>query len=338
MRRVIVLGGLGVFGRIATEHLRKLGVHVRTASRGAGADLQLDANDPASIRSVVRHGNIVLDAAGPFHSRTLALIETAIEVGFDVVDLNDNLHYAELVMELEPRIAEAGIRVLSSASTVSAFAAAVMKIAGTAAPRRFTSFLAPASRHTANAGAALSLLCSIGQPIRILRDGKLQFARGWCESRTVSLPRPAGPIRGYLFESADALYLPRIHPSLQDVAMYVDANVLGANTMLTLAAYSKVVRKLMQCGIGFGTSLARRFGSSTGGIVYEIEGVDGRIARFALVAEQNSYLVAIAPAVLAVQRIASDQFTERGLVLPERHAEPLAILRFLDSAGVKYVT
>lgn len=100
MRRVIVLGGLGLFGRSAAEQLQKLGVHVRTASRSVGADLQMDANDPASIRSVVRHGNIVLDAAGPFHTRTLALIETAIEVGFDVVDLNDNLQYAESVVAL----------------------------------------------------------------------------------------------------------------------------------------------------------------------------------------------------------------------------------------------
>ncbi len=337
MRRVIVLGGLGLFGRSAAEQLRRLGLAVQTASRGAGADLQMDANDPASIRSVVRHGNIVLDAAGPFHSRTLALIETAIETGFDVVDLNDNLQYAESVVAIEPRIAEAGIRVLSSASTVSAFAAAVMKIIGPTTPRRVTSFLVPASRYTSNAGAASSLLRSVGQPIRILRDGELQIVRGWCESRTVALPRPVGPIRGYVFESADALYLPRIHPSLKDVAMYIDANVLGANTMLKLAAYSKVVQKVMQCGIGLGTSLARRFGSSIGGIAYEVEGDDRRIARFALVAERNSYLVAIAPAVLAVQKIASDQFTERGLVLPDRHAEPLEILRFLDSAGLKYV-
>ncbi len=259
-------------------------------------------------------------------------------MGFDVVDLNDDLQYAESV--LEPRtsqIAEAGIRVLSSASTVSAFAAAAMRIIGPTSPRRLTSFLMPATRYTASAGTAMSLLRTVGRPIRILQGGELQTVVGWRESRSIRLPRPLRTIRGHLFESADALWLPRICPSLQDVAMYVDANTFGANAMLTLAAHSRVVRQTMQRGLGLGTWLARRFGSNVGGVAYELEGNDGSTARFALFAETNSYLVAIAPAVLAVQKMANDQFTERGLVLPDRYADPVEILRFLDAAGVKYV-
>ncbi len=261
MRRVIVLGGLGFFGRAAAAQLRRLGVHVRTASRGGGADLRIDANDPESIRAAVRPGNIVLDAAGPFHGRSLALVEMAIRVGFDVVDLNDDLQYAELVLSRAPQIAEAGIRVLCSASTVSAFAAAVMRIIGPTSPRRLTSFLMPATRHTANAGTATALLRTVGQPIRILRSGELRTVLGWRESRTIRLPSPLRAIRGHLFESADALWLPRICPSLKDVAMYVDANTLGANAMLTMAAHSRIVRHMMQRGLGFGTRLARRFGA-----------------------------------------------------------------------------
>src|SRR5262245_1712962 len=119
MRRVVVLGGLGFFGRAATEQLRKFGVHVRTASLRPGADLQIDANDAQSIRAAISAGNIVLDAAGPYHGRSTALIDTAIDVGFDVVDLNDDLSYAESVLARESQIVEAGIRVLPSSSTVS---------------------------------------------------------------------------------------------------------------------------------------------------------------------------------------------------------------------------
>ena len=213
-----------------------------------------------------------------------------------------------------------------------------MKMIGSPAPRRITSFLAPASRHTANIGTAMSLLHTIGKPIRILRDGKMQIVRGWRETRTFPLPRPLGPIRGHVFESAEVLYLPRICPSLKDVAMYVDANTFGANAVLTMAAYSNVMRRVMQGGIGWGTSMARRFGSTVGGMAYEVEGENGHVARFAIVAKLNSYLVAIAPAVLAVQKMANDQFTERGLVLPDRYADPFEILRFLNSAGVELVT
>jgi hypothetical protein len=163
----------------------------------------------------------------------------------------------------------------------------------------------------------------------------MQTVLGWSESRTFSLSPPLGPIRGHLFESADALYMARMFPSLRDVAMYVDANTFGANTALSVAAHSNVIRRAMQSGIGLGTWLARRFGSTIGGVAYEIENENGQVARYALVAELNSYLIAVAPAVLAVQKMANDQFNERGLVLPDRYAELSEILEFLNFAGVK---
>jgi hypothetical protein len=281
----------------------------------------------------------VLDAAGPFHSRTPALIETAIDVGFDVVDLNDDLSYAEMVLAHESQIAAAGIRVLSSASTVSAFSGAVMKLIGPESPRRFTSFLKPATKRTANLGTAKSLTRTIGQPIRVLREGMLQTICGWREKRTFRFPpsQKKRPIHGHVFESADALWLPRVRPSLKDVAMYVDANVFGANTFLTMAARSNLFRGVLQRAIGLGTSLARQFGSEIGGVAYELEDDDGRTARFALVAKERSYMLAIAPAVLAIQKMANDQFTERGLILPDRYADPRQILAFLETIGVKFV-
>jgi short subunit dehydrogenase-like uncharacterized protein len=339
VRHVVVLGGLGFFGRTAAAELRTLGVQVQTASRRPGADLCIDANNPESIRAAVKHANIVLDAAGPYYARTRALIETAIEVGFDVVDLNDDLSYAEMILRYETPIAEAGIRVLSSASTVSAFSAAVMKIIGPESPSRFTSFLAPATRLTANGGTAKSLLRTIGKPIRVLRQGTLQTIPGWREKRTFRFhsSQKMRPIHGHVFESADALWLPRIRPSLRDVEMYVDANTLGANAFLSLAARSNITRSLLQRTIGFGTSAARRFGSEVGGVAYELEGEGGRTARFAMIAEEKSYMLAIAPAVLAIQKLATDQITERGLILPDRYADPQQILGFLQSAGVKFV-
>ena len=140
MRRVIVLGGLGLFGRTAAEQLRVLGVSIQTASRRRGADLQVDANDPASIRAAFKHGDIVVDAAGPFHLRSTALIEAAIEIGLDIIDINDDLIYAERVIALKPRIDNTEIRVLSSASSVSAISAAVVRHSGIAEPVRVAAF------------------------------------------------------------------------------------------------------------------------------------------------------------------------------------------------------
>lgn len=119
--------------------------------------------------------------------------------------------------------------------------------------------------------------------------------------------------------------------------MYVDANIVGANRCLSLAAHSKWVRTLLQRTVGFGTAAARRFGSATGAVAYELEGEGGRSARFALFAKEKSYMMAVAPAVLAIQKMANDELTNRGLILPDRYVDPREILPFLQTVGVEFI-
>jgi hypothetical protein len=334
VRRVVVLGGLGLFGRTAAEELRGHGIAVKTASRSAAADIRVDANNIESIRATIRSDDVVLDAAGPFHLRSTALIRAAIEIGFDVIDINDNLGYAESVVAMEPRIAAAGIRVLSSASTVSAVAAAVLRHSQVAEPRYLAAYLAPASRHTANVGTALSLINSVGQPVRVFRDGRLQTRIGWSERSLFLMPKPVGWICGRLYESADSLYLPRIWPTLGYVDMYVDTNTRGMNSLLRLAAHSNLVRNLMQRGVRLGTALAKLFGARAGGVAYAIGDAAANVECYAVIAKENSFLTAVAPAVLAARAIAEERFFERGLVAPDRQVEPAELIAYLKRAGI----
>jgi saccharopine dehydrogenase-like NADP-dependent oxidoreductase len=334
VKRIIVLGGLGQFGRTAANELRALELPFVTASRRGAAEIHVDANDASSIRAVIQSGDIVLDTAGPFHSRSTALLESAIQIGFDVIDINDDLRYAESVLALAPRIDSAGIRVLSSASSVSAIAAAVVRQSGIIEPRRVTAFLAPASRHTSNPCAALSLIRAVGRPVRIFHDGQLQERIGWSDSKSFRMPPPLGTIHGRLFESADAALLPRIWPTLRDVAMYVDTNTPGVNNLLRLAARYRFVRRVLEYRAGLGTRIARTLGSNAGGIGYEIEDARGHIARYAIVAAKNSFITAVAPAVLAAQALAEDGFPHRGLVAADRHVDPDVLFAFLQSRGI----
>jgi hypothetical protein len=312
VRRVIVLGGLGWFGRAIAEQLGRLGVGAISASRGAGAPLRIDANDPASLHSNLRPGDIVIDAAGPYHLRSTAFVEAAIEIGFDVIDLNDYLHYAHALLGLKPQIDAAGIRVLTSASTVSAVAAAVVRRVEIASPVSIRGFIVPASKHSANPGAALSLLRSVGRPISVWRAGRLQTAIGWSESRGFPMPQPVG-------------------------RMFVDTNTPGVNWLFCAAARSVFVRQILERRSRTGTQIARWLGSPAGGVGYEIEGSDGRVARFAIVAGQNGFLTAIAPAILAARRLAENRFDCRGLVSPDRHVEPQELFEFLAETGIKTV-
>ena len=83
-----------------------------------------------------------------------------------------------------------------------------------------------------------------------------------------------------------------------------------------------------------GTWLAKKLGSSAGGIGYEIEGPSGYLLRYAIVSASNSFLTAVAPAVLAAWAIAKDRLPHRGLVLPERQVVPGELFAFLSEQGI----
>jgi saccharopine dehydrogenase-like protein len=369
-RRVIVLGGTGLFGRAALDLLRVDGLTPLVASRGSarrparlperrpaggfarsavggaerrpvlagGAlpDLRLDAEDPATLRAALRQGDIVLDAAGPFQERSAALVETALEIGYDVVDLSDSLAHFLKIDAMRPRIDARGIRVLTSCSSVTTLLATLVRASGATAPARVSVFLSPASKVTATAGTGGALRHSLGQPIRILRGGELVPARGWRESRPFRMPPPIGWARGYLMESVHVATLPRVFPTIRSADFWVDSRVPGLNVLFRLLARAPaaVARFLLRSG-GRSTWIAHRFGSAAGGMVAEIEDRSGSVIRACLFASRRSYLAAVAPAVLAVRAIASGRFTERGLVPHDRHVDPEELFAFLRWLGIE---
>jgi hypothetical protein len=170
--------------------------------------------------------------------------------------------------------------------------------------------------------------------VRVFRDGRLQRRIGWSERSRFLLPDPIGQICGRLCESADSVYLPKIWPTLQNVIMYVDTNTPGMNSVLQLASHSNLARGILRHGIRLGTSLARWIGATAGGVGYGIEDAAGIVACYAITANENSFLTAVAPAVLAARSMVEDKFTERGLILPDRHVEPAELFAYLKAAGI----
>ncbi|HKB79710.1 MAG TPA: NAD-dependent epimerase/dehydratase family protein, partial [Thermoanaerobaculia bacterium] len=100
MKRIVVIGASGFFGRLILERLRAAGLQALGASRSQG-DLRLDAEDPGDLRENLRQRDLVIDAAGPFQTRTPALVDTAMRVGFDLIDLSDSAEYTRKIYERE---------------------------------------------------------------------------------------------------------------------------------------------------------------------------------------------------------------------------------------------
>ena len=311
-RRIVVLGGTGFFGAAAVELLRG---GCTVASRRTGVDVR----DVASLRAFLREGDVVIDAAGPFHDRGTGLIEAACGVGADVLDLSDSLAYAERVAATEERVARAGIRVLTSCSSVSAIDAAFVRLSGIAKPERVRAFLAPASRRAGRGAVLASFFASLARPVRVRRGGALVPVAAWSESRAFAMPAPVGPVRGGLMETADALWLPRAWPSLRDAEFYVDPRVpLWTVRFPGARAFSW---------------LGRVFGRVDGGVGAEIEGGDGAVVRCSLVAGDGAHRIAVAPAVIAARAIAEGRFEPRGLVPPDRQVDPDELMSVCASFG-----
>ncbi|HUP47183.1 MAG TPA: saccharopine dehydrogenase NADP-binding domain-containing protein [Thermoanaerobaculia bacterium] len=317
MKRIVVVGGNGFFGRLITERLRAAGLEPLVASRSS-TELRIDANSAEDLRAQLKQRDLVIDAAGPFQTRTPALIEAAAKIGFDVIDINDTPGYAAMVYEHEAPIAAAGIRVLTSCSTLSTVSAAVLGMSSVGHPRRLTAYLRPASRRTANPASVNSFLGSlIGRP-RILR-----------------FPQPLGSRRGVTVRTADSIMLPRLFPSLREAELIVDAGVPGANAILRAAVNRPQVRRLLDRYRDAAVALVRRIGPRSGILAYEIVTTGGQKHQF--FTGEQTHLTAVIPAVMAAQSIAAGRFPHRGVVPPSQHLDAAALFEALWREGIAVV-
>ena len=333
-RRIVVLGAGGFFGSVASQRLVAEGLTpVRSSRRPGIFELPIDANDPNSVRSGLRSGDIVVDAAGPFQNRNTALVEAAIEVGFDVVDLSDSFAYARRILAIHGRINPSRVCVLTSCSAVSAVSAALVRLSGIREPVRISVFLAPASRTTANPATIRSLLASVGSPVTVRRDGRLVSTIGWRTSRPFPWPGRRNA-RGFLTESADAVLLPEVWPSVRTVDFWVDTQLPLANAFLHTAARVPGGPALVGRLSVVLPAVARRLGAAAGGFGVEVEAPDGGVVRRVLSGSAQSYLIAVAPAVLAVRALAAGRFHHVGLVPVDRQADPDKLVRYLATAGI----
>lgn len=331
MRRIVLLGAAGYFGSAAAGLLRQRGIPFIAAGRGSVAELKVDAERPEGLRE----GDVVLDAAGPFQRRTAALLEAAIEKRFDVVDLSDSLAYAKAAVALAPRFERAGIRVITACSSASAVSAVLVRATGIREPVSARVFLAAASRRSARYGTSASALASLGRDIEVWREGKPAAARGWGEPWGFEFPAPVGATTCRLVEFPDALLLPREFPSLKLVESRAATRIRGLDVLLAVAGRIPGFPAIVRAALSPATvAMLRPLGREGGGVGVEVAGPDGESRRASLTGAEHSHLVAVAPAVLAVRRLAEGGVRARGLLLAAQAVADAELLDMVASRGV----
>ena len=300
--------GAGFFGRVIARRLVDVGIAPILASRTHG-DLRLDVADAGSIMAGLLPGDVVVDTAGPFQQRSTALVEAAIELGCDLVDLSDSLAYARGVLARHEDAVARGVRIFTSCSAIATVAASAIRASGRLAPETCDLFLAPASADTGNPATVRAFLSSVD----------------WSRSREF----PADRRRGYRVESAAAVLLPRSWPSLRWVDFWVDPNAPFAARSIALASRLSLTGALSALAPVSARILGRRDGSFSVAISEA-----GRYSLTRLSAPRGSYLIAAEPAVLAAESLARGADSSPGVVPADKQVDPEALFARLRGLGV----
>ena len=166
MKRIVVLGSAGVFGRLLIGELHS---EVVGASRATGADLR----DPDSIARLARGAFAVLCAAGPFQSFDRRCVRAAVEEGAHWLDIADDPGWFFGLLDdhdLDARAREKGVAVVSGLSTLPAISGALVRCVVRQArahvpPQDFEITLGIGNRNAKGAGSIASAMTGDGRTI-----------------------------------------------------------------------------------------------------------------------------------------------------------------------------
>lgn len=231
-RPVLVLGATGVFGSRACRLLAAGGAPVVAVARdrrrlaALGAELGCATESavlPEAIDGLLeRHRPaVVLDASGPFQDRDYTIPRAAIAHRCAYLDLSDGREDVRAIGALDRQAREAGVAVISGASTVPALSGAVIDRLAPSFAEIECAEIAIAPGNDAPRGRAVvdSILSYLGRPIPSWQDGAWTEVTGWLDSRVVDLGT-FGRRRVAACDVPDLTLLPERHPDLRTVTFH----------------------------------------------------------------------------------------------------------------------
>jgi NAD(P)-dependent dehydrogenase (short-subunit alcohol dehydrogenase family) len=296
-RRVLVIGGYGVFGSmIASRLARDGGIDVVVAGRSrqkarvhcgrhGGRPLQLDTSGDLLAVFQSARPDIVIDASGPFQSRAAEpyrVARAAIAARAHYIDLADDASFVRGIEALDDDARAAGVMVLSGCSTVPAVSAAAVDHLrnGIAKIESIETCLLPGNRAPRGVSVIKSILAQVGRPLRVREAGRWRERIAWRATErhrlTVEGMPPMGLRRASLIGAPDLILFPQRY---------------GARTVRFLAGLELAVmhlgvrwlselvhRKLIKNPAGFARLLKSLadvfypFGSDRGGMAVRVTG------------------------------------------------------------------
>lgn len=204
MKKVVVLGGYGNFGKRIVESLASIeNITIYVAGRShdkamactngltasAIATLQplsLDIfSDTFKEQLETLSPYLVIHTSGPFQGQDYRVPKACLEVGAHYIDLADDRRFVCDITQLDAQAKDQGLLIVSGASSVPGLSSTVVEHYQNQFSTIETIDLAIAPGNRAERGLATveAILSYTGHPINVFKEGQWQNIYGWMSSR-----------------------------------------------------------------------------------------------------------------------------------------------------------
>ena len=365
---VLIIGGSGVFGahlcrRLARLKLYRILIGGRRAEKAATLIEELCKLDPdcragfvACDRATLSGADLkalglraIVDAAGPFQTSSHTLVDAAIDAGIHYIDLCDARAFAACIGVFDQRAKQAGIAVLTGASSTPALSGAMLRglTAGWRSIDRVTVSIAPGNKVARGRSVIDAILSWSGEPVRVFDDGRWQMQTGWSGNSRVHLGE-LGWRNAVLAETPDldALvedFKPRLSARFE-AGMELGLIHHGLRALVALRRLRLLPRlNLFGRPLHFIAKLLEPFGSDTGGMAVEAVGVDAQgiavqAAARLIALDGDGPVIPSLSAVALLRRMADKDFGYRGASHAGRHITASEVLDLVPDLSIHLET
>lgn len=310
MKRVLIVGGAGVFGRRLAAGLREISdAHIIIAGRslerarqaaagtGAAEATTLD-RETAKASDIARIGaDLIIDAAGPFQGADLSFARAVIEAGAHYLDLADARDFVATFPQLDELARERGVAAITGASSTPALTHAVLDrlCAGWQRIESIRAGIAPANKMDRGPAVMKAILSWTGAPAPVFEEGAWRVRSGWSDCGISDVPG-LGKRRFAIAETPDldllpARYAPRdtalFMAGLELPLMQRGMELIGALRRWRLIRDPVRLAELLR----FIGNLLLPFGSDRGGMIVEASGRNASdrpvYSRWTMIAEKG---------------------------------------------------
>ncbi len=265
MARVAVVGATGFTGRLVVGEAVRRGHDVVVVGRDPDRLAALRAEHPESsleahtadvedgggLRRALEGVEVAISAVGPFSRLGPPVVDAAVEVGVDLVDVSGEQGHLRTVMDADVRFSRAGVRVVSAAGFDWMPGDLLAGLAGDAT-------VEPAEVHVTyhvggrpnrgltSAGTRRSIAAMLGEPCLARVDGVLVAELPAEQRRLAWFPRPVGPRHAVGIPGGEPLLVPRHLPSARTVRTYLAMPSWRAELLQAFAGATRgeVVRRV----------------------------------------------------------------------------------------------